>query len=32
MRGISEPSTETVLRGARDGFNETMKVKFNSHT
>lgn len=26
MRGISEPSTETVLRGARDGFNETMKV------
>lgn len=25
-RGISEPSTETVLRGARDGFNETMKV------
>ncbi len=26
MRGISEPATETVLRGARDGFNETMKV------
>ena len=26
MRGVSEPSTETVLRGARDGFNETMKV------
>jgi spore germination protein len=26
MRGISEPSAETLLRGARDGFNETMKV------
>jgi spore germination protein len=26
MRGISEPASETVLRGARDGFNETMKV------
>ncbi|MFA9422526.1 MAG: spore germination protein [Sedimentibacter sp.] len=26
MRGIQEPSAETLIRGARDGFNETMKV------
>lgn len=26
MRGVSEPSAETLIRGARDGFNETMKV------
>jgi spore germination protein len=26
MRGIQEPASETLLRGARDGFNETMKV------
>jgi len=26
MRGIQEPSSETLIRGARDGFNETMKV------
>lgn len=24
-RGIDEPSTETVIRGPRDGFNETLK-------
>ncbi|WMJ78038.1 MULTISPECIES: spore germination protein [unclassified Sedimentibacter] len=26
MRGVQEPSAETLIRGARDGFNETMKV------
>lgn len=26
MRGISEPQIETVVRGPRDGFNETVKV------
>lgn len=26
MRGISEPVAETLLRGPRDGFNETLKV------
>lgn len=26
MRGVQEPSSETLIRGARDGFNETMKV------
>lgn len=26
MRSIQEPSAETLIRGARDGFNETMKV------
>jgi spore germination protein len=26
MRGIQEPAAETLLRGARDGFNETLKV------
>lgn len=26
MRSIQEPSSETLIRGARDGFNETMKV------
>ncbi len=25
-RGVSEPSTETVIRGAREGFTETMRV------
>ena len=25
MRSIQEPSAETLIRGARDGFNETMK-------
>ncbi|MCT4607121.1 MAG: spore germination protein [Marinisporobacter sp.] len=26
MRGVSEPTTETVIRGARDGFTETLRV------
>ena len=26
MRGVSEPVAETLLRGPRDGFNETLKV------
>lgn len=26
MRGINEPQIETVVRGPRDGFNETVKV------
>lgn len=26
MRGIQEPATETVVRGPRDGFTETLKV------
>ncbi|MBF8982477.1 spore germination protein [Lutibacter sp. B2] len=26
MRGVGEPSTETVVRGPRDGFTETMRV------
>lgn len=26
MRSIQEPASETLIRGARDGFNETMKV------
>ncbi|MTI48874.1 spore germination protein [Sporosalibacterium faouarense] len=26
MRGITEPQIETVVRGPRDGFNETVKV------
>lgn len=26
MRGIQEPAAETVIKGPRDGFNETMKV------
>ena len=26
MRGISEPVAETLIRGPRDGFNETLKV------
>lgn len=26
MRGVQEPAAETLIRGARDGFNETMKV------
>lgn len=26
MRSVQEPSAETLIRGARDGFNETMKV------
>lgn len=26
MRGIQEPQTETVIRGPRDGFTETLKV------
>lgn len=26
MRSVQEPSSETLIRGARDGFNETMKV------
>lgn len=25
-RGVSEPSTETVIRGAREGFTETMRM------
>ncbi|QZY55466.1 spore germination protein [Crassaminicella profunda] len=26
MRGVAEPTTETVIRGARDGFTETLRV------
>ena len=26
LRGIQEPSAETLIRGARDGFIETMKI------
>lgn len=26
MRGVSEPTAETVIRGPQDGFNETLKV------
>ncbi|QXM06786.1 spore germination protein [Crassaminicella indica] len=26
MRGVSEPSTETVIRGSSDGFTETLRV------
>ncbi len=26
MRGVNEPQIETVVRGPRDGFNETLKV------
>lgn len=29
MRGVQEPSAETLIRGARDGFNETMKVNIS---
>lgn len=26
MRGVSEPSTETVIRGSSDGFTETLRI------